>query len=121
MPRKKIDVWGLWASARSPASSQRYHGAKGNDPDNAEQSIAFASKVTTREIVTINDPTLGMPFLDEAAIGDNSNSNSSANAVEDRSSQNRRPTWIRGAGWHRSTEGLEGLPTQKWSMKAAAS
>ncbi|OOO12031.1 hypothetical protein OAory_01085010 [Aspergillus oryzae] len=96
MPRKKIDVWGLWASARSPASSQRYHGAKGNDPDNAEQSIAFASKVTTREIVTINDPTLGMPFLDEAAIGDNSNSNSSANAVEDRSSQNRRPTWIRG-------------------------
>ncbi|QMW31780.1 hypothetical protein G4B84_007161, partial [Aspergillus flavus NRRL3357] len=70
--------------------------AKGNDPDNAEQSIAFASKVTTREIVTINDPTLGMPFLDEAAIGDNSNSNSSANAVEDRSSQNRRPTWIRG-------------------------
>ncbi|GMG08199.1 unnamed protein product [Aspergillus oryzae] len=82
--------------ARSPASSQRYHGAKGNDPDNAEQSIAFASKVTTREIVTTNDPTLGMPFLDEAAIGDNSNSNSSANAVEDRSSQNRRPTWIRG-------------------------
>ena len=82
--------------ARSPASSQRYHGAKGNDPDNAEQSIAFASKVTTREIVTTNDPTLGMHFLDEAAIGDNSNSNSSANAVEDRSSQNRRPTWIRG-------------------------
>lgn len=89
MPRKKIDVWGLWASARSPASSQRYHGAKGNDPDNAEQSIAFASKVTTREIVTINDPMLGTPFLDEAAIGDNSNSNSSANAVEDKSSQNR--------------------------------
>ena len=91
---KKIDVWGLWAWARSLASTPRYHGTTGDDPDKEGQAIASASKATTRETGTVIDPTLATPFLEDAAT--RSISNNSANAVDDNSSQTRRPTWIKG-------------------------